>query len=216
MHGAHIQGTPTNEDSLLGSWRHRVHMCTHICNQPSPFPAPLTPTRFHTQKHTHIHTTRDTEGACCDEGIILLLTQPIPLKTNEESYTDTLQPSEGSNTQAPDSTHTHTHAWCKETPCYLCCHLCVCCFCVCFHIEGSTCEALLSHLICDSEHKTRGAQDERRGSGGCQWNSCRSERKQMMLVKVVHHILKASRQSLRAPQFLTFYKVWEIVVIFWH
>lgn len=97
----------THEDSLLGSWRHRVHMCTHICTQPSPFPAPLSPTRFHT--HRNIHTTRDTEGACCDEGIILLLTQPIPLKTKEESYTDTLQPSEESNTQPPDSTHTHTH-----------------------------------------------------------------------------------------------------------
>lgn len=99
---AHICVTHTNGHSLIRSWTH----CTHICTQ---------------HPHTHLH--RGSKGACFDKRIILLLTQPVPLKTKEESNTDTLRPSEGNNTQPttlpPLHTHIHTHACCNDTatPC---------------------------------------------------------------------------------------------------
>lgn len=65
---------------------------THICHQ-----------------HPPTHTTRGSEGAYFDKRIIPLLTQPIPLKTKEESYTNTLQPSEANNTHAPRATYTNLH-----------------------------------------------------------------------------------------------------------
>ena len=104
MQGAHICVAHINRYSFIHSWTHWAHALTsepQLC---------LTHRQTHTHWHTQTHTTRNSEGSCSNKGIILLLTQPILLKTKKESYAGTLQPSKGNNTHALHTTRTHKHA----------------------------------------------------------------------------------------------------------